>query len=143
MPTPTASGIYHKGNLALAKGEISRLSNTLQIIFLDTTHVIDAVNDDIINDIVSGEVGTIARQTLTGKTLDNSTASNVAKFDGSNIALTGITGDFKHIVLAKFDTADNNANSKLIAYWTFADQSASNQDININFAATGITTETV
>jgi hypothetical protein len=142
MATPTASGIYHKGNLALAKGEIDRLNDTLQIIFLSSAHTINASTHELISDVVAHEVGTIARQTLGTKTITNST-SNIAKFDAADIALTGITGDFKHIVLAKFDTADNNANSKLIAYWTFADQSAVNQDININFNASGIITETV
>lgn len=142
MANPIASGIYHKGNLAMARGEIDRLNDTIQVIFLSNAHTIDAVNHNIINDVVAHEVGTIARQTLGTKTITNST-SNVAVFDGDDIALTGITGDFKHIVLAKFDTADSNANSKLLAYWTFADQSANNQDININFNANGIITETV
>jgi len=142
MANPIASGIYHKGNLAMARNEINRLTDTIQVIFLSNAHTIDAINDDIINDVVDHEVGTIARQTLGSKTITNTT-SNVAVFDGADISLVGITGDFKHIVIAKFDTADSNANSKLLAYWTFEDQSANNQDININFNINGIITETV
>jgi hypothetical protein len=143
MPTPIVSGIYHKGNLALAKGEINRLNDTIQVIFLSNAHTINASTHELISDVVAHEVAEISRQTLSGKTIDNSGSSNIVKFDGLDINIQGVTGNFKHVILAKFDTADNNSNSKLLAYWTFADQALLNQDININFNVNGIITEEV
>lgn len=137
MATPTASGFYYKGNEKLAKGLIDRVNDDLRIMFLSDAHVID-LTDEFVSDVVANESAGSTRQALAGEAITS--ALNVATFDANDIALSSQTFDFEHIVLYKYNASDSAAD--LIAYWTFTPQSASAQDININWNANGITTDT-
>lgn len=137
MATPTASGFYHKGNEKLLKGEIDLVNDDIRILFLSDAHVID-LTDEFVSEVVANESSGSTRQALAGEAITSTT--NVAKFDANDIALTSETFDFEHIVMYKYNVADSAAD--LIAYWTFTPQSASAQDININWNAGGIITDT-
>jgi hypothetical protein len=138
---------YLNAKKALANKEINWLSDDIRIMLCTSGYTPDqdnhAYKSSITNEVANGNGYTTGGVALTSKTSTVNGTTNVAAFDAADIALSAATFTTRWGVLYD-NTPSTDATKPLIAFVDFgADQSPSNQTLNIVWNAAGILTDTV
>ncbi len=134
------SFIYNAGKLALLKGEVQPLADTLRAALVTEDYVADKDAHAFFADVsheVSGTGYTAGGKALTGLSLSQDNANDRAAVLAANVVWP--VGAFTARAAVLYKDTGNPATSPLLAYMNFGgDHTVSGEDFNLEWSPEGV-----